>query len=355
MKRFRWLLLLFVLGADARADEARDALIVETVLRLDRFDYAAAPDKIKGAIGRYLDAGRGGDAYFDLVERFAIAEQIPVLAELASREGADPRAARLLVELGGAEGIRGALAGAGEGRPKLVAALGSVNAVEVVGVLEAMLADEASARAAARAMAGSPIGQARLLELAAGGDLPEALRGGVGLALAASADPAVRARAAELLPPPEGLGGVGLPPISELVTRRGDEGKGELIYMRACFTCHQVGDRGIDFGPALTQIGAKLARQALYTAILDPDEAISFGYEGVTVVTKAGATYVGFVSGDSEDPVALKVPGGALVEIAADEIASKTPLGASLMPAGLVATMTQEDLVDLVEYLSALK
>ena len=44
--------------------------------------------------------------------------------------------------------------------------------------------------------------------------------------------------------------------------------------MKACFTCHKSGDIGIDFGPALTEIGDKLAREAMYVSIIDPNEAI---------------------------------------------------------------------------------
>ena len=111
----------------------------------------------------------------------------------------------------------------------------------------------------------------------------------------------------------------------------------------------------IDFGPGLGEIGDKLAREAFYESILDPSGAISFGYEGFVVATKAGASYVGFVASDGESELGLKVPGGALVTLKREEIASQTPLPVSLMPAGLAATMSQAELVDLVEYLTTLK
>ena len=47
----------------------RDRLIVETLVRLERFDVSAN-DKWKGAVERYARSQRGEEGYFDLVEQF---------------------------------------------------------------------------------------------------------------------------------------------------------------------------------------------------------------------------------------------------------------------------------------------
>jgi putative heme-binding domain-containing protein len=136
---------------------------------------------------------------------------------------------------------------------------------------------------------------------------------------------------------------------------RGVAEKGQVIYMRSCFTCHKVGDKGIDFGPALTEIGDKLAREAMYTAIIDPSEAISFGYEGVAIETANAQKMIGYVASDGDHEVGMKVPGGALITMKRTDIKSREPLPVSLMPSSLVATMSRDDLVNLVEYLTTLK
>ena len=38
-----------------------------------------------------------------------------------------------------------------------------------------------------------------------------------------------------------------------------------------CFACHKAGNIGIDYGPALTEIGSKLPKSELYLAIIDPN------------------------------------------------------------------------------------
>ncbi len=350
-------LFILALPPSLSADDARDRLIVETVLKLDAFDYESSSAKVKQAIGRYLAKDAGSEQYYELVERFRIIDELPVLATLASGEKINARAAGLLVAIGGEAAISTAVAGAGELRPQLLMSLGSVNDPKSVVALEGLLEgkDLSLARQSAKALTGSPAGQLRLLELAETDSLAAELKNGLSLALATSVDPAVRERAAKLLPLPASLGGQALPAVAELAKMRGMVEKGEAVYLRACFTCHKSGDKGIDFGPALTEIGDKLAREAMYTAIMDPSAAVSFGYEGVAVETKGGQKIVGYVTSDGDEELAMKVPGGTLISIKRSDITSKEALPVSLMPSALVATMSRDELVNLVEYLTTLK
>ena len=66
------------------ADEARDQLIVETVLKLENFNYQSASEKVKAAIGRYLARTPGSEEYFQLVEKFRVEAELSALAKLAS-------------------------------------------------------------------------------------------------------------------------------------------------------------------------------------------------------------------------------------------------------------------------------
>ena len=51
----------------------------------------------------------------------------------------------------------------------------------------------------------------------------------------------------------------------------------------------------------------------------------------------------------------MKVPGGVSVTTKKSEIFSKDKIDGSLMPEGLIASISEEELVDLVEYLMTLK
>lgn len=119
--------------------------------------------------------------------------------------------------------------------------------------------------------------------------------------------------------------------------------------------CHQVGTDGANFGPALTQIGSKLTKDALYVSILHPDAGISFGYEGYMLKLKDGSEVAGIISSETESEVELVSPGGMKNRYERANVIAKTQMEHSVMPANLQQGMSEQELVDLVEYLYALK
>ena len=76
--------LLFIFTSLARADESRDELIVQTVLKLESFNYDESSDKVKASINRYLNRNLGKGDYFTLVEKFAIKDQLENLTSLST-------------------------------------------------------------------------------------------------------------------------------------------------------------------------------------------------------------------------------------------------------------------------------
>jgi putative heme-binding domain-containing protein len=146
-------------------------------------------------------------------------------------------------------------------------------------------------------------------------------------------------------------GGKSLPPISELARLKGNAGLGQQVYKTSCSTCHKIDNDGVSFGPALSKIGSKLTRDALLMSIIHPDAGISFGYEGYIFKLKDGNVNAGIVSSETADAVELLEVGGIKRKIQKSTIASRQEMENSLMPAGLHQSMTQQQLVDLVEYL----
>ena len=94
---------------------------------------------------------------------------------------------------------------------------------------------------------------------------------------------------------------------------------------------------------------------AIYKSIITPDDGISFGYEGYTFKLKNGKELVGYVSSKTPTEVDIKIIGGTVEKIPAKDIVSQKPYGHSLMPTGLATSMSQDQLVNLVEFLSGLK
>ena len=70
-------LFILALPPSLSADDARDRLIVETVLKLDAFNYESASAKVKQAIGRYLAKGAGSEEYYECMAMREHHEAVP--------------------------------------------------------------------------------------------------------------------------------------------------------------------------------------------------------------------------------------------------------------------------------------
>src|SRR5262249_4800754 len=146
--------------------------------------------------------------------------------------------------------------------------------------------------------------------------------------------------------------------ISELLKMNGDLKRGGEVFRRdtiGCIKCHQVNGEGVDFGPNLSEIGPKLARDALYESILDPSAGISFGFEAWQIELKDGNEAFGLIVSETTEEIAVKAVGGIVTRYRKADVAKREQQKLSIMPAGLQQTMTTQELVDLVEYLSSLK
>ena len=138
----------------------------------------------------------------------------------------------------------------------------------------------------------------------------------------------------------------------------GDAQKGAQVFARpevGCINCHRINEKGADVGPALSEIGNKLGKDALYEAILDPSAGIAFGYEAWQIDLKSGDEAYGIIVSETADELVLKDAKAISTRIKKSDIAKRQQSKISLMPAGLQLTMSTQDLVDLVEYLSSLK
>lgn len=300
-----WLLFVGSLAFAQEEATARDRLVVETLVRLKRFDVSGN-EKWKGAVERVARADRGEEGYFELVEQFSVKSEAAELVRLVEKEPAGGNAAKatqLLFRLGEEDRLAKLLAG-----PKKKA-----DAVAVlVGFVKTPEAE-------------------KLLKTYKSVSKPAATTGGGAPALLAT---------------PEDL--------AALAKRTGDPAAGKVVYQKFCFACHKAGDVGIDFGPGLSQIGGKLPKSELYVAIVKPNAGVSFDYEGWTIQTKQGATLAGIVS-ESDEELTVRMVGGISQTVKKADVAKREKLPVSLMPEGLHLAMSEKDLVDLVEFLAGLK
>lgn len=150
-----------------------------------------------------------------------------------------------------------------------------------------------------------------------------------------------------------------LPSMAQLALLSGDAKAGETVFRNAsaanCIRCHQIGEQGGIIGPPLTVIGQKLSKAQLYESILYPSAAIEMGYETWVVKTKDGQVLTGRKVEDTDDHVTILDTDGKYHDVPVEKIDRKVQQKISLMPEGLTAAMTKQDLVNLVEFLSQRK
>lgn len=136
------------------------------------------------------------------------------------------------------------------------------------------------------------------------------------------------------------------------LTLPGNAGNGRTTFEARCALCHRHGGKGSAVGPDLDAAGAG-GREKLLGNILDPSREITAGYVSGTVETQEGESISGILLNETRGGIVMRVPGGREAIVRRSEIKSVERHSLSLMPAGLEAGLTPQDMADLLEFLSA--
>ncbi len=294
------------------------------------------------------------------IKKFGLKNQNQAIFELV-REGTDEalqkEAVALLFDFDGGQLVEGYLKSDAPEAEKMevLGAMNSVSDPKAIVLLKGILVEDALSypltRRLVEALGNSGGGQQELYALLEAGKLPDAHKTTAVLKLMNSWNREIKENAPKFL---DGSATENLN-VDALVERSGDAVHGKELYSTFCSACHVAGSKGVEFGPGLSDIGNKLSKQFLYSNIIYPSAGISFGYEGYTIKMKDGTTYTGYVLSRTEDELTLKMMGGIQKEIELDDIAIQEAMEKSLMTEGLHKVMSEEDLVNLVEYLGTLK
>lgn len=137
-------------------------------------------------------------------------------------------------------------------------------------------------------------------------------------------------------------------------TGNGDPSKGKIVFKTNCSVCHSLEGVGVNFGPDLHSVSHQ-TKINLLTMILDPNHDITAGFEGYTIETTQGETFVGIIEIENAQNLALKSQGGVVHTILRNNIRSMAPMPVSLMPEGLETSVSKEEMADLIEYIKTLR
>ena len=202
-------------------------------------------------------------------------------------------------------------------------------------------------------------GGSHVIELARAGKLPEDLKTEATTLLYTSPDRRLRDQASSVLPRPKTAAGRPLPSIFELIRRDGNAEKGRAVFFRAgansCGSCHRVQGNGQWIGPDLSTIGVKYGKDELIRSILSPSSAIGYSFRSLVLALADGRVITGLPVEETADRLVLKTAEGQRVTVPIRSIEERRTSDVSLMPEGLAQTMTDQELVDLLAYLTTLK
>ncbi len=134
-----------------------------------------------------------------------------------------------------------------------------------------------------------------------------------------------------------------------------DQGKadaGKAVFSKAsCLNCHS-GSQAL--GPDLVGVANRFSRADLLTAILQPSKDVPARYQTTLLETHDGKTYQGIVIYDAVDSLLLQTGAATTVRIDGAKVVSRTVSAQSLMPAGLLDPLSDQEIVDLYAYLRGL-
>lgn len=344
-------------------DHPKADLINAYVLSAIDEDYLDRNMALQNQIQRLLPKLKGTPEWLEAVQKMGLRDELPALMDMY--KNSDDRAManqaiNTYMNLGGVQIVENNFRRAEDEQAKLalIQEYGAIQNDDLV-TLWAKILDSnqetfAVENALVNALGNGWNGQHLLFDRIKAGELEGNLKTAALLLVMRSWDPLIREEAPKLLDASKGKEGE-LPSVNRLVEMKGYPSNGKTVFSNTCATCHQVNGEGVQFGPDLSEIGNKLAKRALYSAILYPSAGINFGYEGYLIRTKDGGVFNGYIEGQTEQELTLRMMGGIAQNIKRDQISEMDPMDQSLMTANLQAVMNQQELVDLVAYLSELK
>jgi len=133
--------------------------------------------------------------------------------------------------------------------------------------------------------------------------------------------------------------------------------RGRAVYERAalaCTVCHRVTGEGGIIGPDLSSIGASAPPDYLLESLLSPSEKIKEGYRMSMITLKNQNVVSGAISRETRNALVMRSAFGKETRIPKRDIASRQTSPVSMMPGGLVTGLREDELVDLLAYLSSL-
>jgi putative heme-binding domain-containing protein len=146
-------------------------------------------------------------------------------------------------------------------------------------------------------------------------------------------------------------------PMVEKGLKGRDFDHGRAMFAAAnCFACHRFAGEGGSFGPDLSGLAGRFSTRDLLESVVEPSKVISDQYQAVVIRLKDGTVVTGRIINLAGDGMTVNTdmlnPGrGGSANVRKSDIAEMQPSATSMMPAGLLDTMNENEVLDLLAFL----
>jgi putative heme-binding domain-containing protein len=130
---------------------------------------------------------------------------------------------------------------------------------------------------------------------------------------------------------------------------------GEKMFAAArCVVCHRFNGDGGATGPDLSQVAGRFSLKDLCESIVLPSKVISDQYRASVVSLKSGKDYTGRIVSETKDTLTILLDpedSTKVAEVKKSDIEEQKPSPTSTMPDGLLKTLNDNEVLDLLAYL----
>jgi putative heme-binding domain-containing protein len=143
--------------------------------------------------------------------------------------------------------------------------------------------------------------------------------------------------------------------LANTPNKRGTPAAGKPLFAGLCLSCHSVGGEGAGIAPPLDG-SAHRDLEGLLTAIFAPDAAIEGNYTLYRVQRADGSIIEGLLEKQSKRGITMRFMGGGHVFLpTVDILSGEFVPGRSVMPTGLIETLPDDQVANLIAYINSLK
>ncbi|MSU26769.1 MAG: c-type cytochrome [Pedosphaera sp.] len=130
----------------------------------------------------------------------------------------------------------------------------------------------------------------------------------------------------------------------------GNATRGEAMFTKLCINCHQRGGAGKEVGPDLRSVAAH-PPEKLLANILDPSADVQPGFHAYHCRLADDTELYGLIAAETGNSITFKLADATTRVVLRTDIAELRGANVSLMPEGLEAGLSHQDMADLIQLL----